>query len=526
MNRLIAILTTAVVLLMSGGSAVAQLKNIGTVVFPTSGSPEAQKYFMRGAAILHSFGWKQAIEQFHKAQELDPDFAMAYWGEALCYNHPLQNEGNLEEPRQVLKRLGATPEARLAKAPTDREKGFLRAVEAKFFNEGDAAQRKFAYRDAMQQLYEAYPNDHEVASYYALSLLSAASRMGDQRHRVEVLAGSIAMKIFAENPNHPGGAHYTIHSFDDPVHAPMALPAAWKFATIAAAVSHARHMPSHIFIQRGIWEEVSKSNQSAYDAAVDLWESGDSVGDMVHALGWGQYGDLQRGDYEKARAWISLLEEILDKRVNPDQRLRMSRALAGVKARYIVETEQWKTNPVTEKSPASELLATGISAVKLGNISLAEQAEARLAKLAEKEQGEDRSPGTIQIMHGEVAALVHLAKGNKAKAVKLLEVGVKMAEGMPPPRGPANAVKPVHEFFGEVLLDMGQSERSITLFEKSLLRMPNRPRSLLGLARAYAKIGDKASARAHYEKLLEVWVGRSMPDLKDAKRYIEASTDE
>ena len=243
MNRLITILTTAVVLLMSGGSAVAQLKNVGTVVFPTSGSPEAQKYFLRGAAILHSFGWKQAIEQFHKAQELDPDFAMAYWGEALCYNHPLQNEGNLEEPRQVLKRLGATPEARLAKAPTDREKGFLRAVEAKFFNEGDAAQRKFAYRDAMQQLYEAYPNDHEVASYYALSLLSAASRMGGQRHRVEVLAGSIAMKIFAENPNHPGAAHYLIHSYDDPVHAPIGLRAARVYAKIAPAATHALQYP-------------------------------------------------------------------------------------------------------------------------------------------------------------------------------------------------------------------------------------------------------------------------------------------
>ena len=123
------------------------------------------------------------------------------------------------------------------------------------------------------------------------------------------------------------------------------------------------------------------------------------------------------------------MEEIHNKRVNPDQRLRMSRGLAEVKARYIVETEQWKTNPVTEKSPASEPIATGISPVKLGNISLAEQAEARLGLFGEKEQGEDRTPGTMQIMHGVVAAQVHLAKGNKAKAVALLEVGVKMAEG-------------------------------------------------------------------------------------------------
>ena len=326
------------VLAVTVGTVAAQGDDVGTLVFPTSTkSPEAQARFLRGAAILHSFGWKQAITEFQAAQKLDPDFAMAYWGESLCYNHPLIGDRDLDSPRAVLKRLGATPRERLAKAPTDREKGFLQAVEL-LWAEADIAERKIGYMESMRSLYEKYSKDDEVASHYALATIAAVRPTGDTTSRMYVEAGAIALEVFGRNPSHPGGAHYTIHAFDDPVHAPLALPAAHRFAEIAEAVSHARHMPSHIFIQRGMWERVSISNQSAYEAAINLWEPGDTMGGALHALEWGQYGDLQRGDYAKAKTWMERLEELNEKR---GSQARGVSAVPLVKARYVLETETW-----------------------------------------------------------------------------------------------------------------------------------------------------------------------------------------
>ena len=151
------------ILLLLASPSLAQFDDVGSLDFPTSGSEEAQFYFLRGAAMLHSFGWKQAIEQFQKAQEIEPDFAMAYWGESLCYNHPLLGERDRSSPREVLARLGATPEERAAKAPTEREKGFLRAVEA-LFGEGEPGARRIAYMENMKRTYERFPEDPEVAT--------------------------------------------------------------------------------------------------------------------------------------------------------------------------------------------------------------------------------------------------------------------------------------------------------------------------------------------------------------------------
>ena len=321
-----------------GSSDFAASVDVGSIDFPTSAGEEAQEHFVRGVAILHSFGYEQAREQFHAAQELEPDFALAYWGETLTYNHPLLPERDLESPREALVRLGETREERAAKAATERELGFLAAVE-ELFGEGELAQRRIGYMEAMRSLYESHPDDDEVAAFYALSLLSAVGPLRDDTFRLNVMAGSIGLELFERNPNHPGAAHYIIHSFDDPVHAPLALPAAHRFAEIAAAVSHARHMPSHIFIQRGMWNLVSKSNDSAYEAAVALWNPGVRVGDMVHALDWGQYGDLQRGDYAKARKWIVELDDLVER--TEDTGRGMS-TVPLVRARYIVETEQWE----------------------------------------------------------------------------------------------------------------------------------------------------------------------------------------
>ncbi len=510
-----AILLSLILALPMGAST-----DIGTISFPTSTpSKEAQAHFQRGATILHSFGWKQAIQAFQEAQAADPDFAMAYWGEALCYNHPLLPERDRDTPQEVLQKLGPTLEARLAKAPTMREKGFLRAVDALFFGEGDIKARRVAYMEAMRDLHEAMPDDDEVAAFYALSLISAGGAAGKEGEPERVLAGSIGLRLLAENANHPGAAHYTIHAFDDPTHAILALPAARKFAGIAPGVSHARHMPSHIFIQLGMWQQVSDSNQSAYEAAVDLYEPGDSAGDMVHALDWGQYGDLQLGDYERARQWIERMEAIAKKVDGPE---RIAMTLPTVKARYVLETGQWRTTPVTDSAPAAELFASGISAIQLGDLALARAATRALGAKDESETGSYfKKP--LEIMKLQLAGAVAIADGDTEAGFEKLTAAAAIAQAMPLPRGAPNPIKPAHELLGEALLQAGRPADAVVAFEESLTRMRNRPRSLLGLARANTAIGEHEAAQALYAQLMSIWKDRDLPELSEVRRFLASN---
>ncbi len=503
MKFVVTLLATLSLALSVSLRADAQFQNVGVLDFPTSASGEAQQHFLRGVAILHSFGWKQAIEEFQAAQALDPDFALAYWGESLNYNHPLQTERDAESPRAVLARLGSTREERLAKAPTARERGFLAAVED-LWGSGDWRERRVAYMEAMARLYEQYPDDDEVATFYSLALLSGARALNDNSLRLEIQGGTIALDVFNRRPNHPGAAHYVIHAFDDPLHAPLALEAAHVFAEIAPAVAHARHMPTHIFIQHGMWDYVSNHNQSAYDVARDLWQPGDSVGDAVHALDWGQYGDLQRGDYAKARLWIERLEMFAEE---SDGQARAVAALPLLRARYIVDTEEWQTDPITSDSSAHTLLATGLSAVRTGNFAVAEQAAQILGRRA-SEGGTGLANRWEQIMHKEVAASLHAARGEADDAIRLMDEALGILATMRPPRGSAEPIKPAYELYGELLLELGRPADAIEKFRTSLLRLPERPRSLLGLAHALEQTGNEAGAEEQYQKLSEVWGNR------------------
>jgi tetratricopeptide (TPR) repeat protein len=274
-----------------------------------------------------------------------------------------------------------------------------------------------------------------------------------------------------------------------------------------------------------MWQRVSDSNQSAYETAVALWEPGDSLLDMGHSLDWGQYGDLQLGDYERAELWIARMEEIVRKNPGHD---RATDALSQVRARLILESQHWATQPITDESKETELLATGISAVHLGDLELAQQAADRLAVLADAVESSDGSyysqtDQPLQIMQKEVTGLIAIAEGDTAKGLALLEEGVAIAESMRPPHGAANPLKPVHELYGQALLEADDAERAVDLFSRSLLRTPNRPLSMLGLARSYAALGDQEAAKERYQKLAKVWKGRNFPGLEEANRYLAAS---
>jgi tetratricopeptide (TPR) repeat protein len=509
-------------LVIAAGPAQAQFESVGSIDFPTSATGEAQQHFLRGVAILHSFGWNQAIEQFQAAQEIDPDFVMAYWGESLAYNHPLFSGMDPTEPRKALQRLGATPAERMAKAPTDREKGFLRAVEI-LWGEADPAERRVGYMEAMRDLYDSYPDDSEVTAFYALSTLSARSAIGDQSLRLKIRAGTIALNLFEDRPNHPGAAHYTIHAFDDPLHAPLALEAAHAFADIAPAVAHAIHMPTHIFIQHGMWDYVSRNNQRSYDAARALWKPGDTMGDAIHPLDWGQYGDLQLGDYAKARLWIDRIEEMSQQGGFLEGGARGQGGVARarnteslLKSRYTVETEEWKILPITEELPSNQVLATALSAYHLEDQQTLAEAEAAL-----KERG---GGGNSSVMMNQVSALLHAGMGHAEVAIGFIDDAMATVDAGSPPSGAASPIKPVHELYGELLLDFGQPDDAIEKFETSLERMPNRPRSLLGLARAHAMVGNEQRAAESYKKLTEVWAGGTTLDgYQEAMRYLRST---
>jgi tetratricopeptide (TPR) repeat protein len=515
-------LLSLLVVVALSAPAAAQLENVGTLTFPTSASPEAQRHFLRAVAILHSFGWKQAIAEFKLAQKAQPDFALAYWGETLCYNHPLTPEQDAKNPREILARLGPNPAARLAKAPTPREKGFLQAVEA-LWADGDWRPRRVAYMQAMERLHQQFPDDDEVTTFYALSLLSAARAQDDSTFRPEMKAGALAMQVFRRNPNHPGATHYIIHAFDDPVHAPLALEAAFAYAKIVPAVSHAVHMPTHIFIQHGMWNEVAHQNVRAFNIAKDLWQPGDVPGDMAHSGDWGQYGFLQLGDYAGARDRIRAFEEMAETTKHP----RATSSLALVRARYIVETEEWRVQPVADDASGATVFANGLSAVGTGDVATAEKMLARLATIAKVPAaaagahadhgaapavqspavGLSEGEKSPRIMHHELAARIAESQGQRDQAITLLRQAVEIEESMRPPNGAADPIKPSHELLGETLGRAGKHADAAAAFDACLLRMPNRARSLYGAALAYAAAGRADASRERWAKLQSFWKG-------------------
>jgi predicted Zn-dependent protease len=319
--------------------------------------------------------------------------------------------------------------------------------------------------------------------------------------------------------------HYVIHAFDDPVHAPLALEAAKVYANIVPAVSHAIHMPTHIFIQHGMWNEVAHQNVRAFNVGRDLFEPGDTPGDMAHSGDWGQYGFLQLGDYEGARERIRVFEELAAATKHP----RLNGVIALTKARYIIETEEWKVQPVADTASDETVFANGVSAVRTGDMATAQSMLAILAKKAPASTSSaagahaDHAPTpppaaggnpdagkSVRIMHGELAALIAEARGNRDQAIALLQDATRIEESMRPPNGAADPVKPSHELLGEVLLRAGKPADAAKAFEVTLLRMPNRARSLHGAAQAYAAAGDRERAAERTATLRSFWKGKPL----------------
>ncbi|HYO16776.1 MAG TPA: hypothetical protein VE685_26560 [Thermoanaerobaculia bacterium] len=511
--------------------------DLGKVDFPTSGSPAAQEHFLRGVAALHNFWYDEAADAFREAQKVDPGFAMAYWGEAMTYNHPIWSEQDREAALAALARLAPTPEERAAKAPTEKEKAWLAAVEV-LYGEGEKKARDASYAEAMQRLHDRYPEDLEVASFYTLSLIGPAltGPAGDARDRPLIRAAAILEELFDRNPQHPGVLHYMIHAYDDPLHAPLGLRAARLYAKTAPAAHHALHMPSHIFVQLGDWASTAASNEDAWAASVAWVKRRELAIDKrdFHSLSWLLYAYLQQGRLGKAEETLEVVRQAAKESDSP----RIGYSLKEMEARWAVETRTWRKDLMPAgkaegdgghqhhgggmrpgRGDGTLLLAAGIGAARNGDFATAKKAAARLRELAR--DGEDRN--RAEVMEKEVSALVLLKQGKTDEALKLLAEASEIEAQMPPPMGPPDPIKPANELYGEVLLELGRAQEAARQFELALLRMPNRTTSLLGAARAAVKSGDAETARERYAKLAEIWreADPSYPELAEVKGYLD-----
>lgn len=509
---------------------VSQNAGLGKITFPTSGSPAAQAHFIRGVLFLHSFEYRDAREAFHEAQRLDPGFAMAAWGEAMTYNEPLWFAQDAQAARRVLSRLAATPAERQAKAPTDREKAYLGAVDV-LYGRGTKEERDLAYADAMRRLHAAYPDDHEATAFYALALMGSCHRGRD--FRVYMQAAALAEEIYSENPEHPGALHYLIHSYDDPIHAPLGLRAARVYARVAAEAAHALHMPSHIFFALGMWDESVKSNEDAWAAsrrsATRRGEPLDAGG--YHALWWLHYAYLQQGRYGDARR---VLQTAQDEAGGHPPMLPLFH-LTQMRIAHSIETGtpyQRSASTVGLDLPAraGDLYATAVTALHAGDREAAGKLleEMRLLIGESPHSSADHGHGghvyagdakVADIMALQLEALLAVADGKTGESLTAMKNAVEIEDRLSYEFGPPLPHKPAHELFGEILLQLGQPRLARVQFEFALLRAPKRALSLLGIARCDEELRDLGAARRSYEELREIW-NQAGPEVREA---LEAS---
>jgi tetratricopeptide (TPR) repeat protein len=478
---------------------LARAQQLGSITFPTSGAPAAQPAFLEGVKDLHSFQFDEAALAFQKAEAADPGFALAYWGEAMSHNHPLWSEVDVPAAKGALEKLAPTPEGRVAKAKAPKERAYLEAVNQLFYTPGDKLARDNAYSQAMAKMYEQWPDDHEVDIFYALSLLGTV-RPSDTGFRRQALAASICLKVFQENPNHPGAAHFIIHAFDDPDHAILALPAARAYAKIAPSAAHAVHMPTHIFLRLGMWQDVASSNIVAYQSAVALNQHMHLAEgrEDFHALSWLEYANLMLGKFDEAKKNLELAKASDDR--NPGSR-PVHQGYLGMRARYILETGQWEKIPVEAAAagPTGEgidyargadngtwTFIAGLSAIKLGDLSTADKAAAQLRAMRERTEasGNSYAAKPFAIMEKELVAETQLARGQKDDAVRLAKEAADIDLTVAPPSGPPEPIKPALELYGDVLMEAGHAKEAVAAYEQELLRTPNRTPTVKGLARA------------------------------------------
>ena len=491
------------------------LAGLGKVTFANSGAKAAQTPFLRGLALLHSFEYDQAAAAFRAAQAADPAFAMAYWGEALTYSHLLWGEDDPDAARKALQRLAPTREARIAKAGTTRERAFGDGIEA-LFVEADPPTRIRGFLDAMRRLAEQYPDDADAVAFASLASMFGGylSEMAPaERESMRSSAIDYAQRVFDRFPEHPGGAHYLIHACDNPEFAARGLAAARRYADIAPDAEHALHMPSHIFVQLGLWPDTVASNVRSWAAAEKDVQARKLSNTRLsfHALLYEQYAYLQLGQYRASRAAIAKAQAALAG-VDLADAVDARHAVSELSFQHAANTGDWSAetcrdigaDPGPAPPGASDRDRTfraraayraAVASVACGTASDALQA------LRDRTKAE-ASGGAMRQMALQHAELIAFAAGRPSLSADTL-----LADPAVPSRAPVGPPPTLRleELLGAARLKAGRAQDAVTAYELALKLTPNRSPALLGLARARHAAGDAAGAADAYRKLLDNW---------------------
>ena len=503
-------------------------EQLGTVHFPTSCVIQVQAQFERGVALLHSFWYEEAEKQFNQIIQEDPRCAMAHWGVAMSLWHELWNH---PDRKTIKKGLAEVNKAKRMHSTDDRERGYISAIDAFYSGSKgrDYHDRAIAYTKVMETNYQRHPEDREGAAFYALALLASAPDQ-DTTFANQKKAGAILEILFAQEPNHPGIAHYIIHSYDSPQLAEMGLAAARAYAKIAPAAPHALHMPSHIFARLGLWQDDIDSNLASIAATrkiAAMHMGGESH--QFHAMDFLEYAYLQSGreaDAQRLIDEIKAMPPMKDDMYGSDFDPR-TYSLVVFPARYSLELHRWSEAASLPLVPGANIgdnaityWARAIGAVRSGNPAEARKDIAEIVSIR-KTLVRQKKAGFIDYIDAdkkEAEAWLAYAEGNRDQALKTLRTIAEKQEA----EGDEPLAIPAREMLADMLTDMNQPAQALAEYENDLKFNPNRFDGLYGAAHAAELAGKNTEANTYYAQLLKVCNGASSdrPELSKAKALV------
>lgn len=503
----------------------------GTVNLQTSCSPEAQQSFDTGLALMHHMMYDQSEPMFRSIAEAEPGCAMAQWGIAMSYIHPLWGERPSEQDLQ--KGQAAVKIAQQQQNLTERERAYIRAVSGFYDNWENTsyADQLKAFEAGYKALHEAYPDDVEAAAFYALGMLATAPKT-DRTFAKQKEAGALLEQLHAKAPDHPGLFHYIIHAYDNPALAERAVKVAREYDRLAPDVPHALHMPSHIFIRLGDWNDAVDWNIRSAEAALRQTGKDGMSMHYPHALDYMAYGYLQMGQDKKAKEVVEKMRAI----PNYYPSLATAYALAAIPARYALERGQWAEaaalpvrspeNFPWDKYPGAEALthfARGIGAARSGNAAVAKEAVATLGQLREKltSSGEMYWAAEVEAQQKSVEAWLLYESGDKNKGLALMRLAANEEDALDKHPVTPGAILPAREMLGNMLLLSKKPAEAEQAYEASLKVAPKRLNSLYGAARSAQLANQKKKALNYYTLMLESTAKHESdrPSIAEAKKY-------
>jgi tetratricopeptide (TPR) repeat protein len=502
-----------------------QSEKLGKVEFPNSCSPAVQEKLLRGVAMLHSFYYSATQKAFEEVAAQDNSCAIAAWGYAsILMLNPLAGTG--ASPKGAQEAQAAIDKGRKMGAKTQRESDYLEAVAAyyeDFANKTERA-RQLARAKAYEALAAKYPDDDEAQIFYAV-YLAATQLPSDQAYSAYRKAAGILEKQFAKHPNHPGVAHYLIHSYDAPPIAAQGVPAARRYAEIAPDAPHALHMPSHIFTRVGAWADSAATNRRSATVA----KKGNEPDQALHAMDYMTYAYLQLARDGEAR-------KVLEEAGTIDANLPAATgpyAVAAMPARYVVERGAWREaaelKPVTTKYPYTEAMthfARALGAARSGDPDAAQKDVDRLTTLRDtlKAAKNDYWANEIEVMRLSSLAWIALAQKKDTEALGLMRKAADIEDKSDKHIVTPGRLLPARELLGDMLMDLKRPAEALTEYEASQLREPNRYRGLYGAGQAAAQSGNSNKARQYFSKLVELaGSGDLRPEMENARRYLASN---